>query len=126
VTLTNARIIQRFQDHMCGMKTNRADSMLFLSDISTIKDTVERKCLTCNGCSCSLCFLLLCFPIGFLCCLSRCCCAKKTPIPIGFIGGFGTEVFTFSSDNVSQALSDIPAAAMPYKTSNRCSGNQTF
>lgn len=118
VTLTDARIIQRFQDYICGCKGDHVDSMLFLSDISSIKDRVEGRPFCRCRCSCASCVLLLCFPIEFLCCFCRCCCSSDIPVPISLNGAFGIEVFTFSHHVANTALSDIPAAAMPHKISS--------
>jgi hypothetical protein len=124
VTLTNARIIQRFQDYVCGCKANHVDSMLFLSDISNIKSTGERRC--CDPCTatCASCLLVLFFPIELLCCFWRCLFSKDIPIPIALNGAFGKEVFIFSHHAVSSALADIPAAALPHKISSRTPSNR--
>ncbi len=114
VVLTEARIIQRFEDHECCSTGPKVDSMLFLSDISSIKTSVERNCL--GSCRFS-CASVLCFPIYLLCGLCRSCCSTDSPVPISLNGAFGKEVFTFSKQTVSTALADIPAAAMPHKTS---------
>ena len=92
VVLTEARIIQRFEDHQCCCTGAKVDSMLFLSDISSIKTSVEGNCFRASNCSC---VSLLCFPIYLLCGLCRCCCSKDNPVPISLNGAFGNEVFTF-------------------------------
>ena len=118
VTLTDARIIQRYQDHVCGCNGSNVDSMLFLSDISSIKDRVEREGLCPKaGCGVSGCCMCLFFPIGLLCCLLHKCSDKGVPITLK--GAFGTEVFTLPGGQVRQALADIPAAALPHKVSSR-------
>jgi len=122
VTLSDARIIQRFQDHMCCCTCTFVDSMLFLSDISSIKNSVERRCF--NPFSCAFFWSALCFPITLLCCFCSCLCAKDIPVPISLKGAFGTEVFTFSHHVVSTALANIPAAAMPHKISGHRPINQ--
>ena len=123
VVLTEARIIQRFEDHMCCCTGTKVDSMLFLSDISSIKTSVEGSCLRSCDCSCAT---ILCFPVYLLCGLCRCfcsCCSKDSAVPISLNGAFGNEVFTFPHHSVSTALADIPAAAMPHKTSSHRSSN---
>jgi len=105
ITLTDSRLIQRRQDCACCGAGPRSDTMLFLSDISTITDSVGGKSCSprsCNPCSCSLCG-----------CSS--CCAAIGGKEIGLTGSFGTEVFTFASKDVSDALFQIPAAALPHK-----------
>ncbi|CAF1194442.1 unnamed protein product [Rotaria sordida] len=52
-----------------------------------------------------------------LCCL--CSCADTPGKQIGIRGAFGEEVFTFALSDVSSALVDIPAAAMPHKTAGQ-------
>jgi hypothetical protein len=110
VTLTDARIIQRYQDYCCCCRADHVDQMLFLSDISSIKDRVANRCLSWCSCDCLLCLFFLC------CCLFQCCCSKDSAIPISLNGAFGSEVFIFSRRNVERALAEIPAAAMPHKT----------
>jgi hypothetical protein len=73
-----------------------------------------------------MCLSLLFFPIELLCCCCRCICSEDIAVPIGLNGAFGTEVFTFSHRNVSQALADIPVAALPHKTSSHNSSRQVF
>jgi hypothetical protein len=124
VTLTDARIIQRLQDHMCCCEGDRIDSMLFLSDISSIKNTFKIRCGTPCVYSGAACFLLLCFPIGLLCSLCRLFCSKDIPKTITLNGAFGKEEFIFSHRDVYAALGDIPAAAMPHKISSHMSSNQ--
>jgi len=124
VTLTNARIIERFQDYMCCCKGDYVDSMLFLSDISSIHSSGRGVNYRPCTCSCTLCYLVLCWPLEFLCCLCRCFCSNDIPIPVILNGPFGKEVFTFSHRTVLSALGEIPAAAMPHKTSSRIFNNQ--
>lgn len=67
VTLTDARIIQR-EKHLCFccFYRARADSMLFLSDISSITNKVEYDNLVKLICS-------LCIPNIVLCCMPLLC-----------------------------------------------------
>ena len=102
VTLTDARLIQRYQEYACCGDGRRVDNMLFLSDISAISDSVmARSC--CPSCNCCV---ILC---------ACCCCRGSYGKAIGIRGAFGEEVFIFALEDVPSALADIPAAAMPYK-----------
>ena len=104
VTLTDARLLQRYQEFACCGQGARLDQMLFLSDISAISDYVaKRSCCP----SCSLCCILFC-----LCAL---CCKCSSEKLIGIRGAFGEEVFVFDLKDIPSALAEIPAAAMPYK-----------
>jgi hypothetical protein len=109
VTLTDARIIQREKRRCCCCHGARVDSMLFLSDISSIKNKVEYNCV-------HLIFGIL-LPNILLCCLpllcTACHCIKGVPITLH--GPFGAEVFTLDRSVVLSALGEIPKAALPHK-----------
>ncbi|CAF1331829.1 unnamed protein product [Adineta steineri] len=96
--------------------------MLFLSDISSIKDRVEGAGAGCQGCNLTtlLCSVIFC-PFVVLGLLCRGCCAKSSAVPITLRGAFGTEVFTLPGNEVRNALAAIPAAAIPHKTSRHSS-----
>ncbi|CAF3572630.1 unnamed protein product [Rotaria socialis] len=116
VELTDARIIQRRKNKVCCCSCYHTDSMLFLSDISSVKDKPENDCrCLANPCSMLCCLFFTCCPC-IVCCLHR-------GIEVAFRGGFGQEVFTFSRSQVNDALSTIPIAAIPHKTS---SGNNSY
>ncbi|CAF3707808.1 unnamed protein product [Rotaria socialis] len=102
VYLTDARIIQRGQEKSGCCTTHQVDSMLFLSDISTISNYAQRQ--TCNI------WDIICCPCSILSC---CFTAGK---PISIRGAFGQEVFMFAVADVNRALADIPQAALPIKT----------
>ncbi len=106
ITLTDARLIQRRQECSCCGTGPRFDTMLFLSDISSITDSVMGKC--CGLCNCNCC----------CCCCCSSCCAGTNGKEISFTGPFGTLVFTFDKNDVPHALVHIPAAALPHKTLN--------
>jgi hypothetical protein len=109
VHLTNARIIQRRQDYACCGTGQHVDTMLFLSDISTMSDTViaRTSCPSLDCCSIISCLCL---------CFCGPCCRDRGGKEIGIHGAFGEEIFTFARVDVSSALVEIPAAAMPHKT----------
>ncbi|CAF4464921.1 unnamed protein product [Rotaria socialis] len=110
VTLTDARILQRRQDWACCGTGTRVDNMLFLSDISTISDAASGRssCPSLNCCSIICCIM---------CCICGLCCKNSRGKEIAIRGGFGEEIFTFALADVPSALADIPAAAIPHKTS---------
>jgi hypothetical protein len=107
ITLTDARLIQRQEDCACCGTNPHVDQMLFLSDISSITDFVAGRCF--SPCSC--------------CCSSSCCTSAKQ---IGFVGPSGTLVFTFNINDIQNALVQIPAAAMPHKTSQPKHSSSVF
>jgi hypothetical protein len=109
VHITNARIIQRRQDYSCCGTGEKTDSMLFLSDISTMSNTVMKR----SGCPSLDCGSILCC---ILLCFCEPCCRGQGGKEIGIRGAFGEEVFTFAKGDVSSALKEIPVAAMPHKT----------
>lgn len=105
VTLTDARVIQHYQEHRCCGKGPAYDKMVFLSDISTVGQGVagQAQCTSCNPLACL---------IG--CCCGACC--KGSPgFPVTFRGAFGHETFTFTPQDAMIALAEIPIAALPHK-----------
>ncbi len=109
VTLTDARLIQRGQGCSCCETGPHIDTMLFLSDISSITDSVVGKgCCSC-GCGCD-----------------SSCCAGTAAKQIGFTGPFGTLVFTFNVNDILNALVQIPAAALRHKTSQPKDSSSLF
>ena len=104
VTLTDARLIQRSEEWACCGDGARIDQMLFLSDISAISDSVSKKsCYSTLSLCCILCYFCTCF------------CKGSGEKPVGIRGSFGEEVFNFALRDIPSALTEIPAAAMPYK-----------
>ncbi|CAF2187300.1 unnamed protein product [Rotaria magnacalcarata] len=112
VTLTDARILQRRQDWACCGTGKRVDNMLFLSDISAISDAALGR----NSCPSLNCSSIICC---ILCCICAPCCKSSRGKDIAIRGAFGEEIFTFALADIPSALADIPAAAIPHKTSLR-------
>ncbi len=111
VTLTDARIIQREKERFCCCCYGaHNDSMLFLSDISSVKNKVEWNSANCN-CT-TLLASLVCLGLPLLCVACNCC---KKGVPITLRGSFGAEVFTLGRSEVISALGEIPKAALPHK-----------
>ncbi|CAF1221543.1 unnamed protein product [Rotaria sordida] len=106
VTLTNTRLIQRRKSKSCCCSCGRIDSMLFLSDISTV-DYGARSCLN----------LLCSYGCSFLCLIYCCACCCNIGAPISFRGGYGEQMFTFNRKDLADALVDVPNAATPQKAS---------
>ncbi|CAF1437168.1 unnamed protein product, partial [Didymodactylos carnosus] len=112
-TVTNARLLKRFEEWRCCGRGTSEDTMIFLKDIQLLSQVNPRR--RCNLSS----WLLACFTCTwpcYLCCVM--CCRRRTRV-IEVRGAFGTEEFLIPYVDVRDACAQIPAAAaFSYKARN--------
>ena len=113
VALTNARLISRIQEPCpcccCCCQGRHYDKTIFLKDISILREVTGG---TGPGC---LVLLLSCLTGQCLCLLCASCCGD-TPKSLGFEGGYGSDILTFSTKDYMNAVNAITATTLRHKS----------
>ena len=107
VTLTNNRLLTRYQEGCSCCATQNTDTAIFLHDIECIragKNEVQ---------SCYV--ILLAFLTGTCLCL-LCSCFCEKPRRLQLKGGFGEEWIGFRKQDIDNAANEISAYALQFKS----------